>query len=65
MAEVDWRAIDIDQYDEENALASELYPEDPRGEGALLQEAQRRQQLVRDALQRCVSSVAVDDDRGG
>lgn len=45
-----WRKINIDQYDEDVLLESELYDPDPRDPSTILADSKGKAQLVRSAL---------------
>jgi len=47
-----WRRLDVDQYDEDRVLPSELYDPDPRGPDGVLHETQAKQPTVRALLAR-------------
>ena len=49
-----WRKINIDQYDEDVLLESELYDPDPRDPSTILVDAKGKSQLVRSALAKSV-----------
>jgi hypothetical protein len=49
-----WRKINIDQYDEDVVLDSELYDPDPRDSSTILADAKGKAQLVRSALAKLV-----------
>lgn len=49
-----WRKINIDQYDEDVLLESELYDPDPRDPPTILADAKGKAQLVRSALAKLV-----------
>lgn len=49
-----WRKINIDQYDEDVLLESELYDPDPRDPPTILADAKGKAQLVRSALAKFV-----------
>lgn len=50
-----WRKINIDQYDEDVVLESELYDPDPRDPSTILADAKGKAQLVRSALAKSVT----------
>ena len=50
-----WRKINIDQYDEDVVLESELYDPDPRDPSTILADAKGKAQLVRSALSKSVT----------
>lgn len=52
MAEINFRKIDIDQYDEDTFQESELYEADPRDPQAVLSDAKAKSGQVRTALSR-------------
>lgn len=52
--EVNFRKIDIDQYDEDVLHDSELYEVDPRDPAEVLNDAKQRQIAVRGQLAKCV-----------
>ncbi|KAF8346657.1 actin-related protein 2/3 complex subunit 5 [Amanita rubescens] len=52
MAEVNFRKIDIDIYDEDVLQESDIYETDPRDPGQVLAEAKQKQTAVRSALAR-------------
>ena len=52
--DVNFRKIDIDQFDEDVLHESELYEADPRDPYEVLEEAKQRQAAVRTSLARCV-----------
>jgi len=54
-----WRKINIDQYDEDVVLESELYDPDPRDPSTILADAKGKAQLVRSALAKLVMSCLV------
>jgi len=54
-----WRKINIDQYDEDVLLESELYDPDPRDPSTILADAKGKAQLVRSALAKSVMSCVV------
>ena len=56
--DVNFRKIDIDQFDEDVLHESELYEADPRDPYEVLEEAKQRQAAVRTSLARCVSFIA-------
>jgi actin related protein 2/3 complex subunit 5 len=56
--DVNFRKIDIDQFDEDVLQESELYVADPRDPYEVLEEAKQRQAAVRTSLARCVSLFA-------
>jgi len=49
-----WRKINIDQYDEDVLLESELYDPDPRDPSTILADSKGKAQLVRSALAKLV-----------
>lgn len=55
MAEINFRKIDIDAYDEDAFLESELYEADPRDPQMVLSDAKAKTTQVRTALSRQVS----------
>lgn len=50
-----FRKIDIDQYDEDVLLETELYEADPRDPSQVLDDARQRASAVRSALSKCVT----------
>lgn len=52
MAEVNFRKIDIDAYDEDRLLESEIVEPDPRDPAAILSDAKAKMGSVRTALSR-------------
>lgn len=52
MADTAFRKIDIDAYDEDTLLESELYEPDPRDPGMVLNDAKQKQTAVRSSLSR-------------
>ncbi|KAF8532611.1 actin-related protein 2/3 complex subunit 5 [Gautieria morchelliformis] len=52
MADTAFRKIDIDAYDEDTLLESELYEPDPRDPGTVLNDAKQKQSAVRSSLSR-------------
>jgi actin related protein 2/3 complex, subunit 5 len=56
-----FRKIDIDQYDEDVLLDSELYDADPRDPAQVLDEAKQRAAAVRTSLSKCVYDESSDD----
>lgn len=54
-----WRKINIDQYDEDVVLESELYDPDPRDPSTILADAKSKAQLVRSALAKLVARSLV------
>lgn len=52
MADTAFRKIDIDAFDEDTLLESELYEPDPRDPGAVLNDAKQKQAAVRSSLSR-------------
>ncbi|KAF8313601.1 ARP2/3 complex 16 kDa subunit (p16-Arc) [Clavulina sp. PMI_390] len=52
MAEINFRKIDIDAYDEDAFVESELYQADPRDPGTVFAEAQAKSTQVRTTLSR-------------
>lgn len=55
--DVNFRKIDIDQYDEEVLLDSEIYDSDPRDTASALNETKQYAAAVRSSLAKCVSSL--------
>lgn len=53
MADNSFRKIDIDAFDEEVLLESELYELDARDPATVLSDARQKQTAVRQALSRC------------
>lgn len=56
MADVNFRKIDIDIYDEDVLQESDIYETDSRDPGQVLAEAKQKQTAVRSALARCGAS---------
>ena len=54
-----WRKINIDQYDEDVLIESELYDPDPRDPSTILADAKGKAQLVRSALAKLVMPCLV------
>lgn len=54
MASVDFRKINIDQYDEDQLVEEELYEPDPRDPATVLADAKQKASGVRGALAKCV-----------
>ena len=52
--DVNFRKIDIDQYDEDLLLDSELYDSDPRDPAQALDDTRQNAAAVRSSLSRCV-----------
>lgn len=50
-----FRKIDIDQYDEDVLLETELYDADPRDPSQVLDDARQRASAVRGSLSKCVT----------
>lgn len=53
-----FRKIDIDAFDEDVLLESELYEPDPRDPSQVLDEAKAKSVAVRSSLSKCVQSVS-------
>ena len=53
--DVNFRKIDIDQYDEDVLLDSELYDADPRDPRQALEDTKQNAAAVRSSLSKCVS----------
>lgn len=47
-----WRRLNVDQYDEDRVLPSDLYDPDPRGPAGVLSDTQAKQATVRSNLAR-------------
>ena len=58
--DVNFRKIDIDQYDEDVLLESELCEADPRDPTQVLNDAKQKAAAVRSSLAKCVRSCSVD-----
>jgi actin related protein 2/3 complex, subunit 5 len=52
MADTAFRKIDIDAFDEDTVMESELYEPDPRDSGTVLNDARQKQTSVRSSLSR-------------
>lgn len=52
MSEGAFRKLNVDQYDEDRVLETELYDPDPRGPAEVLRVAKDKQGQVRSVLQR-------------
>lgn len=52
--DVNFRKIDIDQFDEDVLLETELYDADPRDPAQVTEEAKARAAAVRSSLSKCV-----------
>ena len=52
--DVNFRKIDIDQYDEDVLVESELYEPDPRDPGQVLNDTKQKAVAVRGSLSKCV-----------
>ncbi|KAL8280034.1 hypothetical protein RQP46_007615 [Phenoliferia psychrophenolica] len=52
MAEGSWRKLNVDQYDDDRVLATDLYVPDARSPAQQLADQQQKQQTVRGLLQR-------------
>ncbi|KAK4049925.1 arp2/3 complex subunit [Microbotryomycetes sp. JL201] len=52
MADSSFRRLNVDQYDEDRVLETDLYTPDPRPESQVLQDTQQAGQQVRQLLQR-------------
>lgn len=50
MADINFRKIDIDVYDEDVLLETELYDPDPRNPGQVLNDTKQKASAVRTAL---------------
>ena len=63
MADVNFRKIDIDVYDEDALVETELYDADPRDPVQVLNDAKQKATAVRSALSKCVplGSLALQD----
>jgi actin related protein 2/3 complex subunit 5 len=59
MADVNFRKIDIDIYDEDALQESDIYETDPRDPGQVLAEAKQKQTAVRSALARYASQAPI------
>jgi actin related protein 2/3 complex subunit 5 len=55
--DVNFRKIDIDQYDEDVLLEEELYEADPRAPAQVLDDARQKGSAVRSALSKCVHAT--------
>lgn len=51
-----FRKIDIDQYDEDVILESELYEPDPRDPAQVMDDVKQKASAVRSSLAKCVAS---------
>ncbi len=58
--EVNFRKIDIDQFDEDTLQDSEVYEQDPRNPADVLDDAKQRQIAVRGLLARYQNSSHVN-----
>ena len=52
--DVNFRKIDVDQYEEDVLLDSELYEADPRDPAQILNDTKQRATAVRSSLSKCV-----------
>lgn len=59
MAEGSWRRLDVDQYDEDRVLPTDLYTPDPRAPAQQLQDQSAKQSAVRGLLQRGDAGAAL------
>lgn len=53
--ETAFRKIDIDQYDEDVLLETELYEADPRDPAQVLDDAKQKTSAVRSSLSKCAT----------
>ena len=56
--DVNFRKIDIDQYDEDVLLDNELYDSDPRDPAQALSDVRQNATAVRGSLSKCVSAFS-------
>ncbi|GAA5993003.1 hypothetical protein JCM10908_000792 [Rhodotorula pacifica] len=61
MAPIDFRRIDVDQYDEDRLDPSTLYHPDPRSAAQILSDAQQTDKLVRGLVQRGDTAGALQE----
>lgn len=54
-----FRKIDIDAFDEDVLLESELYEPDPRDPSQVLEEAKAKSVAVRSSLSKCVLTICL------
>ena len=59
MADVNFRKIDIDAYDEDALVETELYDAGPRDPGRVLNDVKQKATAVRSALSKCHYSFLV------